>query len=320
MGFIGDNKLIMQWAAGCVVITTLSAFMTFKGLSYVRSGPEMVTQVRYRQTVVSGEQRICEVNLFEQSQQKIDYVKEYNVVFYVAADNPKVYSLSSNTIEVPSINFRDGYKYITTEAITINVNALMQAYEYDYPDYDWDTRGRINDIALLWEFLVNQQGVNKNIAAAVIGSVCYEGKVGMEQGSYRVFGSLAEAEGKLTAPANGIGYGIVQWTYPKRRKFLLENYRTIEQQFDYDWETTMVLAECCTLVSELRDYKLFNSLTDDVSLMHASGVICDVYENYSGSSSDWNMSNGQYYLTNDNCSGADRYRYSEKVLDHFGRE
>lgn len=320
MSFIGDNKFVIRWAAGCILITTLSATVSYNMLQQNRNrnyqNDLSVSMCTYTVPHIDGVINCVDVATLEINKPEYEsgyiesYVQQYGYTFYVASENPNSRSII-NTVS------RTVGDRIDINGIHIDVESLMNAYEGDYEYPDWDYKKRINDIHLLWEFLVNQQGVNENIAAAVIGSICFEGKVGMEQSSYATFTNMNDVKVKLSAEANNIGYGLVQWTYPKRRKFLLSNYEYVSSNYDFDWETTCVLAECCTLYSELIDYRLFNSLEEDVDLMHACGVIGNVYENYGDSSLDWQLVDGQYQLINSSGSGANRYVYSQNIIEYF---
>lgn len=338
MSFVSDNKFILLRAASCVGTIALSAYLSYTSLVANAKDCEKIYEVEETRTsngasigymvlssnlsdIFNTDTKESDVVVLAEEQSDISIDDNTDVVsigisFYVASENPY-----SNVVEpkdcISSVTFKSGSKKIITDDIYVNVKTLMYIYNNEYTYPSWDYKKRINDIEMLWEFLVEQQGVNRNIAAAIIGSICFEGKVGMEQGSYSVFKNINEAEIKLSADANDTGYGLVQWTYPKRRKFLLSYYKHINDNYDYDWETVCVLAECCTLYSELLDYKLFDDIYSEVDLMHACGLVGDVYENYSGSSKDWKIVDGQYKLTSDNCSGFDRYKYALNILRYF---
>lgn len=321
-----DTKYIMRWAACCASVIAASAVTTFNVLGDCgfRKNEQVIQEVvdagKLNTFYTSTNAFRNVINYTKVDEVLVDYdikaensdlkevqdtKKNYGIKFYIAADNQymRLPAMSGSISQI-----KDG--------INVNVNSLMESYvrNYDYPS--WDYKKRINDICMLWEFLVEQQGINENIAAAVIGSICFEGRVAMEQSSYKTFATLAEAEAKLSADKNDIGYGLVQWTYPSRRIKLLNNYRHVNS-LGYDWESTCVLAECITIIEELNEYELFSSLYDYVDLEHALGMISCNYEKYSGCFEDWSLQNNVYYLQNGSGSGFNRLEYAENILTYF---
>lgn len=222
-----------------------------------------------------------------------------------------------NIITVPSVKIRLGNKYLDTNPITVNVDKLMEVYSSsEEVKLDWDYKDIPEVWMTVWEFLVNQQGIDPVYAAAICGNISHEGWFGMEEGTYKVFKNMNDVRSKLGDGDRG--YGIVQWTYYTRQNNLLAYYEAVNS-FGLDWEATMIIAECCCMLEEIRLYDFFYDIHDcDTMLELATGTIAVEYESYSGSKSQWSKTDGGYRLVTDNSNGAKRLNYAWKIYYHFG--
>lgn len=222
-----------------------------------------------------------------------------------------------NIITVPSATLRIGNKHIATSPITVNIDRLMKVY-YSSAEVklDWDYKNKPEVWMTIWEFLVNQQGVDPVYAAAICGNVAHEGWFGMEQGTYDIFQNMEDVRSCLGRGRTG--YGIVQWTYHTRQENLLAYYELVNQ-FGLDWDTTMIIAECCCLLEEIKAYAYFSDLGNaNTCLEDATGTIAVNYENYRNCTQQWGRGPYGYELIQGNSNGAKRLNYAWKIYYHFG--
>lgn len=195
----------------------------------------------------------------------------------------------------------------------INMNSLLDAYECAPELGDLDTKKAYREISVLWEFLVEQKGVHKNIASAIIGNCACEGKFGQMQGSDTYIKNIDDAEYYLKTSRKNIGFGIVQWTNSERRERLYEYYKAANE-YVYNIESLRILAELTCLYEELNEYGLFGSYQQEISIEDACGRISTKYERYAKCYEDWEvLSNGVCKLKNENGSGAKRLEYAYEV-------
>ena len=243
------------------------------------------------------------------AEQKTERVYNYR---FASAHN-QLYDLLYKEYTMPSLTIK---KY-TTNPVTVNVTRLMAAYDEELECPSWDYKKRIRDINFLWEFLVNQNNVHPTIAAGILGSVCFEGTVGMQQGTHQIFNGMNDVRAKLTADTTGIGYGIVQWTTAGRRAWLLKFYEQANSDLNYDWETKCVVAECCALLEELKKYKLFDNLHTEHDIEDATGRFAVEFEVYQNYWLDWSSKGDVYRLKPGANSGKKRYEYALHIYNYF---
>ena len=315
------------------LVTGMTAVVTVNVLKYVHRD-ELATLNSYNkaatETLVSGYNEVVRnyndivrynspstITISEMESQEDNFEASLTInhadriVFGSAIDNLYKLSYPDYVLEPMYVN-----KYLT-DAVNVNIMRLMQVYKADYQAEPWDTKKKLNTINLVWEFLVNQNNVDPTIAAAVLGSIVYEGEVGMQQGTYHVFTGIQDARNKLTAPTTDIGYGLVQWTSKGRRQWLLQFYEKVNEDLNYDWETISVVAECCALLEEIKKYNLYEDLTMEYDIEDATGIFACEFEIYDGYKTDWSESNGHYTLRSGADSGLKRYKYALSIYDHF---
>ncbi len=212
---------------------------------------------------------------------------------------------------VGSIDMKVDSGWITTDPINVDVNALRQAYTTEYPTYSWDVKNKINTIYLLHEFLVNQNGVNENIACAIIGATMNEGYIGQKESSNSYIDSIESARSVLGSGTEG--YGLAQWTFSTRQKALLEYYEMCSCMFD-DFADAQMVAECCMLLEEVKAYNVFPSFDENISIEQATGRMCKIYERYQGVDSQWSSN---YELISNEGSGWLRLEYAYAIYNLF---
>lgn len=201
---------------------------------------------------------------------------------------------------------------IETSPVEFNLSSFELTTEY-YPE--WDYKERMDTINLLWDFLVNQQGMSPMNASAVIANICFEGKFGQAQGTDKTITDMQMAENVLGRGTKG--YGLAQWTHGVRQDALLDYYVLANEQFPDDWEMTIKVAECCMLYEELKAYSIFSDIHVDTTLEDACGRVCLRYEAYENSSDQWKKVNGRYTLISNQGSGCKRLEYAENIYAYF---
>lgn len=204
---------------------------------------------------------------------------------------------------------------ITTNTISINMDNLTQlsnSYE-TYPE--WDVKGKIETIAILWEFLVNQQGVPAGNASGILGNIYVEGNFAEQQKTNLYISSIEQARTLLGS--GDVGYGCAQWTHHSRQSTLLKYYETAYTLFPNDWESVVIAAECCMLLEECKAYEVFDDIYTPTAIEDATGRVAVIYESYSGCNEQWSSSNNVYRLVSNNGSGHERLAYAYAIYDYF---
>lgn len=226
------------------------------------------------------------------------------VVQVTTSYNDKVYTLPVQDVK----DFRSGAT-IEVDEVPIYLGSIQNILSKDIQYPDWDNRKRFKDILILKDVLVDQLGVSKTIASAIIGNICYEDSFASITKSDNGLSSISEANQKLGA-SDGVGFGIAQWTSKFRQNKLKEYYNIACQ--DLDWETAAVVAECVYLYNELRASNLLGDMTKDCDLENATGKLGYEYLAYANRSKEWDQSSGVYKSID--CP---RYNYAVKVYHYM---
>lgn len=216
---------------------------------------------------------------------------------------------------VPGIDIKNNAGvYIHSDDIVLEYSSVIAAFNSDYPSMDWDHKNKINIAAALWEFLVVQNNIDEYNAAALIGNVMYEGTFGMKQGDYTCFTDIEQARRVLGS--GECGYGVAQWTYHTRQKTLLEYYELTNSIID-DWQSAVIVAECCHLLSEVKAYEIFDDIYSHYTIEDAVGRVARDYETYDGCYEQWKVIDGVYTLVSSDGSGKGRLQYAINIYEYF---
>lgn len=224
-------------------------------------------------------------------------------------EQDEIYCLTSKSF----INNR-GIEVLTSE-VEINMTTLHIDEAFESPT--WDTKGKIKDVEIIWDFLVNQQSVHPNIASGIIGCLYHEGTFGEQQGSKNFIDSIDEARLLLNKNANSTGFGIAQWTYSNRRELLLKYYEEAYLIYPDDSYRASIVAELCCLIEELKGYNIFEDLSSVHSVEDATGRFAKLYECYFGSEDDWMKCNGSYKIACKDKSATMRLQTAYNVYNYF---
>lgn len=237
---------------------------------------------------------------------------EYLLAAVEDYEKPEVNEVETDEIIIESVSMKSHGVWVDTEPVVLEMTAIDEVQNTTYDIPKWDIHERIDSINILWEFLVNQQGVSEKNASAIIGSICCEGDFGQKENRKKSIGSIQEARKLLGSGESG--YGVVQWTYSARQKALLEYYELAYEQYPDDWDKTRIVAECCMLLEELKIYEVFDDLSDNsMSIEEAVGRLSKEYFKYEDYWKDWSG----YSLVPGNSNGRARYNYAMSIYGYF---
>lgn len=218
------------------------------------------------------------------------------------------------TITFPSIEYMtpSGRMFVSDE-LTINLDKLKEAYEAEI-DLEWDNKEYINNAAVIYEFLVEQNGVSPEIASAIIGNCAYEGGFGMTADNYYVPTSLEETYNYTYN--SGYSIGICQWCYGTRKKALYEFYKAANDLGLEDYQEVTMVAELSFMYAELHYYDLFEDLEEyEGNVATACGNVALNYEAYNGVEKDF--SSIDFSLKRTGCNGYCRLTYAQNTYEYF---
>lgn len=217
---------------------------------------------------------------------------------------------------MPSITFKNNNGVmIETDVIEFD-KTILCSHPSNQPD--WDYKGRIQDIYIVWHFLVDELDMSPMNASAMCGSIYFEGTFGEEQKTGETLENIEDARDKLGSGKRG--YGLAQWTFKERQNALLDYYELANEMFPDDWELAVKVAECCMLYEELKAYSIFSDIHVDTTVEDACGRVCLKYEAYENSETQWQRTNGEYKLVSNNGSGCMRLEYAYAIYDYFMNE
>lgn len=228
------------------------------------------------------------------------------IVQITSSYNDKVYTLAVQDVR----DFKSGAT-IEVEEVPIYLGSIQNILSSDIEYPDWDTRHRYKDILILEDILVNQLGVSKSVASAIIGNICYEGSFAQMENSTSSLSDINEVNSRLGAET--IGFGVAQWTSKFRQNKLKEYYNIASQ--DLDWDTATVIAECMYLYNELKVSNLLGDMSQECDIENATGKLAYEYLAYADRSNEWLCEDGRYISVD--CP---RYKYAMKIYRYMTGE
>jgi hypothetical protein len=253
---------------------------------------------------------------------ELQSVSEITVEEPTIEEEPEIMELSlarsfetSNTVDIEGIQCKASTgETITTDTVTVDIDSLMDIYYSDIEYPEWDIKQKINTLSVLWDFLVNQQGVSAENAAGILGNIYVEGNFGEQQGTGLHISNISQARTLLGS--GSYGYGCCQWTYSKRQKDLLKYYEIANELFD-DWSAVKIAAECSMILEESKALGVFDDIYTPTTIEDATGSFAIIFEGYSNSSNQWSQKDGMYYLTSQKGSGVERLNYAYSIYNYF---
>lgn len=205
--------------------------------------------------------------------------------------------------------------HIVTDTISVDADTLLELFYTNDNSPMWDDENKINTLRVLWNFLVEQQGIPETNAAGLLGNIYEEGEFAEQQGTGLYISNIEQARTLLGS--GKVGYGCAQWTYSARQNSLLEYYELAYKLYPDDWDKVRIIAECCMLLEECKAYGVFNDIYSPTSIEDATGRVAMKYETYSGCESQWSKINGSYKVATQSGTGYKRLCYAYDIYKYF---
>ena len=227
---------------------------------------------------------------------------------------------TTSSVSASAAKKEEKVMYMKIGDVKVNVDEIMNIYK----SFDGYKEGKLfadkeNFIATSVDFWVTQMGVDKGIAAGIIGNNLREGYFGEQQHTGSQAANLDQYCEWLDRK-DGRGYGIVQWTTQSRQDRLKKQLKATVEYFNtkYNldrkeltdgkyWPMVVIMSEFKVAYDEIIDYHVFTSYETKYGVVDATGRLAVIYEGYNGASYEFKKNNGEYYLNKkSNCSGAER--------------
>lgn len=205
--------------------------------------------------------------------------------------------------------------HIVTDTISVDADTLLELFYTNDNSPMWDDENKINTLRVLWNFLVEQQGIPETNAAGLLGNIYEEGEFAEQQGTDLYISNIEQARTLLGS--GKVGYGCAQWTYSTRQNSLLEYYELAYKLYPNDWDKVRIIAECCMLLEECKAYGVFDDIYSPTSIEDATGRVAMKYETYSGCENQWSKTNGSYKVTTQSGTGYKRLCYAYDIYKYF---
>ena len=223
---------------------------------------------------------------------------------------------ASPIVNIASVSMKtNNGAHIITDEISVDVDSLLELFYTDVSTPVWDDENKINTLRVLWNFLVEQQGIPETNAAGLLGNIYEEGEFAEQQGTDLYISNIEQARTLLGS--GKVGYGCAQWTYSARQRSLLEYYELAYAMYPDDWDKVRIIAECCMLLEECKAYNVFNDIYSPTSIEDATGRVAMKYETYSGCEEQWSKVNGSYKVTTQSGTGYKRLCYAYDIYKYF---
>lgn len=246
---------------------------------------------------------------------KVQATRSANVAT-IECNNLERSMLSNPLVIVDGISMKtNSDTRITTDTILVDVDSLIDLYYTNDNSPVWDDKNKINTLRVLWNFLVEQQGIPETNAAGLLGNIYEEGEFAEQQGTDLYISNIEQARTLLGS--GKVGYGCAQWTYSARQKSLLEYYELAYKLYPDDWDKVRIIAECCMLLEECKAYNVFNDIYIPTSIEDATGRVAMKYETYNGCENQWSKTNGSYNVTAQSGTGYKRLCYAYDIYKYF---
>lgn len=262
---------------------------------------------------------IPEYNIMQESivmdEMKVQATRNVNIATIECNDLERS-MLANPTVSIDGISMKtNSGVHIVTDTISVDADTLLELfYTNDNPPM-WDDENKINTLRVLWNFLVEQQGIPETNAAGLLGNIYEEGEFAEQQGTDLYISNIEQARTLLGS--GKVGYGCAQWTYSARQNSLLEYYELAYKLYPDDWDKVRIIAECCMLLEECKAYGVFNDIYSPTSIEDATGRVAMKYETYSGCESQWSKINGSYKVATQSGTGYKRLCYAYDIYKYF---
>lgn len=266
------------------------------------------------QDVLVPEYNIMQASIV-MNEMRVQATRDVNIATIECNDLER--SMSANpmvSIDGISMKTNSGV-HIVTDTISVDADTLLELFYTNDNSPMWDDENKINTLRVLWNFLVEQQGIPETNAAGLLGNIYEEGEFAEQQGTDLYISNIEQARTLLGS--GKVGYGCAQWTYSARQNSLLEYYELAYKLYPDDWDKVRIIAECCMLLEECKAYGVFNDIYSPTSIEDATGRVAMKYETYSGCESQWSKINGSYKVATQSGTGYKRLCYAYDIYKYF---
>lgn len=246
---------------------------------------------------------------------KVQATRDVNIATIECNDLERC-MLSNPMVSIDGVSMKtDSGVHIVTDTISVDADTLLELFYTNDDSPMWDDENKINTLRVLWNFLVEQQGIPETNAAGLLGNIYEEGEFAEQQGTDLYISNIEQARTLLGS--GKVGYGCAQWTYSARQNSLLEYYELAYKLYPDDWDKVRIIAECCMLLEECKAYGVFNDIYSPTSIEDATGRVAMKYETYSGCESQWSKINGSYKVATQSGTGYKRLCYAYDIYKYF---
>ena len=264
---------------------------------------------------------LCDSHLTAQIAMDSEYIRAVSYepdICDLSVNEPMCVSVSyeSNLITLDSISMKNPHGVvIDTDAVTVNVDKLIEEYNSSEENPTWDNKDRMETLRVLWNFLVEQQGLPATNVAGILGNIYEEGEFSEQQSTGFYLTSIDDARLYL---GTGIeGFGCAQWTYYERQETLLKYYELAYNIYPDNWDATKIIAECAMLLEECKAFNVFDDIYTPIDIEDATGRFATMYEAYGGCLTQWACWDNYYHLVSEEGTGAERLRYAKLIYYYF---
>lgn len=262
---------------------------------------------------------IPECNIMQASivmnEMKVQATRDVNIATIECNDLERS-MLANPMVSIDGISMKtNSGVHIVTDTISVDADTLLELFYTNDNSPVWDDENKINTLRVLWNFLVEQQGIPETNAAGLLGNIYEEGEFAEQQGTDLYISNIEQARTLLGS--GKVGYGCAQWTYSARQNSLLEYYELAYKLYPDDWDKVRIIAECCMLLEECKAYGVFNDIYSPTSIEDATGRVAIKYETYSGCESQWSKINGSYKVATQSGTGYKRLCYAYDIYKYF---
>lgn len=249
------------------------------------------------------------------NEMKVQATRDVNIATIECNDLERS-MLANPMVSIDGVSMEtDSGVHIVTDTISVDADTLLELFYTNDNSPMWDDENKINTLRVLWNFLVEQQGIPETNAAGLLGNIYEEGEFAEQQGTGLYISNIEQARTLLGS--GKVGYGCAQWTYSARQNSLLEYYELAYKLYPDDWDKVRIIAECCMLLEECKAYGVFNDIYSPTSIEDATGRVAMKYETYSGCESQWSKINGSYKVATQSGTGYKRLCYAYDIYKYF---
>lgn len=297
----------------CVAVLILN-IVNIAHMSIKAQQDRVLATEKYVQDVLIPEYNIMQASIV-MNEMRVQATRDVNIATIECNDLER--SMSANpmvSIDGISMKTNSGV-HIVTDTISVDADTLLELFYTNDNSPMWDDENKINTLRVLWNFLVEQQGIPETNAAGLLGNIYEEGEFAEQQGTDLYISNIEQARTLLGY--GKVGYGCAQWTYSARQNSLLEYYELAYKLYPDDWDKVRIIAECCMLLEECKAYGVFNDIYSPTSIEDATGRVAMKYETYSGCESQWSKINGSYKVATQSGTGYKRLCYAYDIYKYF---